>query len=124
MMRNWLYLLISAAGLAQAALPAQVEIEYDLSCDGHHAIQGQPWHGADAAQYTDTGSPVLSSCPRAYAWQIAVGEVQHFRRPRAVQTRVRGRRSRAAEDSGRRIRYRESHPPLRARGQGPGRALA
>jgi hypothetical protein len=33
-MRNWLYLLISAAGLAQAALPANVEIEYDLSCDG------------------------------------------------------------------------------------------
>ena len=33
-MRNWLYLLISAAGLAQAQLPAQVEIEYALSCDG------------------------------------------------------------------------------------------
>ena len=33
-MRNWLYLLISAAGLAHAAPQGNVEIEFDITCDG------------------------------------------------------------------------------------------
>ena len=38
-MRNWLYLLISAAGLAHAAPPPSVEIEYDLSCEGRELAE-------------------------------------------------------------------------------------
>lgn len=33
-MRNWFYLLISAAALAQAAPPARVEIEYEITRNG------------------------------------------------------------------------------------------
>src|ERR1700675_4738905 len=56
MMRNWLYLLISVAGLAQAELPGQVEIEYALSCDGRDLAEvvERLEQGGGAYQLTET----------------------------------------------------------------------
>lgn len=55
-MRNWLFLLISAAGLAQAAPPARIEIAYEMSRDGSVVAEVVEVleHGGGRYQITET----------------------------------------------------------------------
>jgi hypothetical protein len=55
-MRKWLYLLISFAGLAQAAPPARVEVAYEMSRDGAVVAEVVEVleHGGGRYQITET----------------------------------------------------------------------
>ena len=68
-MRNWLFLPLSAALLAHAAPPAQVEIEYELRRNGSPIAEG-PW----SAWWDPWGERILGAIHRINVEQARAPE--------------------------------------------------